>query len=105
MATAFRLSCSAFGILLAVYPREFREQFRDEMMIVFAEQLRAECKSRGIMAGLAGVWRTAGWEAIRVAVPLHLRNPAFAAAVLAILVSSAITLTFFGAVTPCSMHP
>ena len=104
MTTVFNLSCTAYGWLLAAYPRELREHFRDEMMDVFAQQLRDECRSRGIPAGLVEVWRTVGWEALCIALPLHLRNPAVAAAVLAILFSSAMTLMFFRAVTPCAMH-
>ncbi len=49
-----RLLTSFYAFLLRLYPRQFREEFRDEMMVVFAAALQ-EVKQRGFRS-IAVIW-------------------------------------------------
>jgi hypothetical protein len=88
----------AYSLLLALYPHELRQRYGAEMALVFREQMGGEFERRG-PAGVAGVWLTAGWEIVRVALPLQLRNPALIAAALSFVSASMLTLAFFRAVS------
>jgi hypothetical protein len=98
-ARSFRLSRSLYGFLLLAYPWDLRDGYGKEMERVFAEQLSGAWRQRGL-AGAARVWTLAGWELVRVAAPLHLRNPALIAAALSFVSASALALAFFRAVSP-----
>jgi hypothetical protein len=93
-----RISCFAYGLLLSVYPSEFRRRFGVEMRQVFADQLNGEGSLRGIL-GVLSVWRSAGWEILSVAVPLQLCNSTVIAGALSFVLSSALCLAFFRAVS------
>jgi hypothetical protein len=98
MMSVHEISCRAYGALLALYPKEFRERFGSEMRLVFADQLRGELRVHGFR-GVLRVWRTAFAEILTAAAPLQLRSSAVIAAALSILISSFICLEFFKAVS------
>ena len=50
------ISYRAYRILLASYPRRFRQQYREEMAIAFRDACR-EAYNRDGSIGLIGVWR------------------------------------------------
>ena len=54
MKSFIRLLTSFYAFLLRLYPRQFREEFRDEMMVVFTSVLQ-EVRQRGIRS-LAVIW-------------------------------------------------
>jgi hypothetical protein len=65
------MSARIYGWLVAFYPEDLRRDFGEEMVLVFAEELRD--------AGLAGtvrVWRRALVEFFRLAPPGWAANPA-----------------------------
>jgi hypothetical protein len=65
------MSARIYGWLVAFYPEDLRRDFGEEMVLVFAEELRD--------AGLAGavrVWRRALVEFVRLALPNCVANPA-----------------------------
>jgi hypothetical protein len=99
MTGLVRIGCRAYGLLLALYPRELRQRYGAEIALVFREQMGSEFERRGL-GGVAGVWLTAGWEIVRVALPLQLTNPALIAAALSFVSASMLTLAFFRAVSP-----
>jgi hypothetical protein len=98
MHSAPRVSCFVYGLLLRLYPGEFRRRFGAEMWQVFAEQMRGERQRRGFR-GTLFVWQTAAWEIMSVAVPLQLRNSIMIAAALSFVLSSVLCLAFFRAVS------
>jgi hypothetical protein len=99
MSNAMRLGCSAYGLLLLLYPQDLRSRYSGEMKLVFREQLQGELMRRGA-SGAARVALLAVWEVVSVAAPLQLRNPTVIAAALSIVTSSILVLTFFRAVSP-----
>ena len=60
-----------FRLTLALYPRELRERFGDEMELVF-DELLADARRDGGVLGVLHVWRFAISELITVAVPSRL---------------------------------
>jgi hypothetical protein len=98
MPKALRISCAAYGLLLALYPKELRQRFGEDMMQVFADQMCGEWQRRGVI-GVVRVWFTSGWEVISVAAPLQLRNPVVIAAAFSLVSSSVLFLAFFRAVS------
>jgi len=74
MSNAMRLGCSAYGLLLLLYPQDLRSRYSGEMKLVFREQLQGELMRRGA-SGAARVALLAVWEVVSVAAPLQLRNP------------------------------
>ena len=60
-----------FRRTLALYPRELRERFGDEMELVF-EDLLADARREGGVAGVIRVWRFTLAELLTVAVPNRL---------------------------------
>jgi hypothetical protein len=99
MANAFRISCSAYHFLLILYPHELRNEFGDDMMDVFAEQMSGQWNRHGVV-GVVRVWLIAGWEVMSVAAPLQLRNPLVIAGALSFVCSSVLALAFFRSVSP-----
>jgi hypothetical protein len=98
MANVFRLSCAAYGCLLALYPADVRKRYGAEMIDGFAEQLRDEWKYRGALGGLR-VWLTAACAILSIAAPHQLRNPVVIATAFSLVSSSALFLAFFRAVS------
>ena len=72
MLPAIRLSCRVYAALLLLYPSTLRRQFGDEMIEVFADQMRDACRRDGWVGGL-GVWCCVGGESLRTAVSSHLQ--------------------------------
>jgi hypothetical protein len=99
MRPAPRVSCFVYGLLLRLYPGEFRRRFGAEMRQVFAEQMHGEQHRRGFR-GTLFVWQTAAWEIISAAVPLQLRSSIMIAVALSFVLSSILCLAFFRAVSP-----
>ena len=99
MRSAPRVSCFVYGLLLRLYPGEFRRRFGAEMWQVFAEQMHGERQRRGFR-GTLFVWQTAAREIISAAVPLQLRSSIVIAAALSFVLSSILCLAFFRAVSP-----
>jgi len=98
MPTILRASCLIYRSLLLSYPAELRHRFGEEMVEVFADQMRDEWTQHGPTAGML-VALTAGWEILTVAVPCHLQNSVVIAAMLSFVSSSALFLGLFRAVS------
>ncbi|MGA3318449.1 MAG: hypothetical protein ABSC64_18685 [Candidatus Korobacteraceae bacterium] len=98
MPTASHINCLAYRALLAAYPSGLRRRFGAEMVQVFADQVSEEWKQYGVL-GVARVWLTATWEVVSVAVPLRLSHPSVIAAALSFIVSSALFLGLFRAIS------
>jgi hypothetical protein len=98
MAKMLELSSSVYGRLLALCPREFRRRFGAEMMGVF-EDLLCDALRQGGLAGLASLSCSAYWDVITVAVLTRLRNTAVIAGGLSLVVSAALFLALFRAVS------
>jgi len=60
-----------FRWTLALYPRELRERFADEMELVFEEMMADAWREGGLLAALR-VWRSTLAELLTVAVPNRL---------------------------------
>lgn len=88
-----------YGVLLLVYPREFRVRFGNEMMDTFSEEIRSQRKIHGY-PGVLRAWCFAFWEVASVAGPLQLQCSMAPALLVSILASTALILSFFAAVTP-----
>ena len=99
MRSAPRVSCFVYGLLLRLYPGEFRRRFGAEMWQVFAEQMHEERQRRGFR-GTLFVWQTAACEIISAAVALQLRSSTLVAVALSFVLSSILCLAFFCAVSP-----
>jgi hypothetical protein len=98
MASAVRVSCGLYKILLFTYPSDFRLRFESEMVTAFSDLICGEWNHNGL-PGVARVWRSAVGEVFSVAVPLLLRRPIVIAASLSVLWSIALFMTVFHAMT------
>jgi len=98
MTSAVRVSCGLYKMVLLTYPRDFRLRFGSEMATTFSDQICAEWKHNGL-PGVARVWRSAVGEVLSVAVPLRLRSPIVIATSLSLLLSTALFMTVFHAMT------
>ena len=98
MASAVRVSCGLYKILLFTYPSDFRLRFESEMVTTFSDLICGEWKHNGL-PGVARVWRSAIGEVFSVAVPLHLQSPVVITISLALLSSLALFMTGFHAMT------
>ena len=98
MPNLIRNSRVIYNAMLFAYPRDFRRRFGSEMMSTFSDQLSDEWGQNG-MAGALRVWHSAARELFCVAVPLQLRNPTAAAVALSFLISSAVFMAIFRAVS------
>jgi|SRR5208283_281437 len=72
MAPSIRLSCRVYAALLFLYPFTLRRQFGEEMVEVFADQMRDACQRDGWVGGM-GVWCCVGGEVLRTALSSHLQ--------------------------------
>ena len=66
------MSCRVYATLLLLYPATLRRQFGEEMIEVFADQMRDACQRDG-WVGWIGVWCCVGGEALRTVVSSHLQ--------------------------------
>ena len=98
MASAVRVSCGLYKMLLFTYPSDFRLRFETEMVTTFSDLICGEWKHNGL-PGVARVWRSAVGEVFSVAVPLRLRSPIVIAASLSMLLSIALFMAVFHAMT------
>src|ERR1700746_183398 len=98
MTGAVQLSCGLYKMLLFAYPRDFRLRFEGEMVTTFSEQICGEWEQNGL-AGVARVWRFALAEVFSVAVPLLLQSSIVVATSLALLLSFALFMAVFHAMT------
>ena len=87
------LSCRAYTTLLPLYPGSIRFEFRDEMLSVFAEQVRWGCEQKGI-AGLWQVWRSVVIEIFGLALPVRFNFAWLKIPATSILASSVLFLLF-----------
>jgi len=71
-ASFIRGSCRAYGALLLLYPSALRRQFGEEMIEVFADEMRDACERDGWIGGM-GVWGCVGGEIFRTALTSHLQ--------------------------------
>ena len=71
MTPSIRWNCRVYAALLFLYPSTLRRQFGQEMIEVFANQMREACRRDG-WAGGAAVWRCVGGEVLRTALSSHL---------------------------------
>jgi hypothetical protein len=72
MAPSFSWGCRIYAALVLLYPATLRRQFGEEMIEVFAEQMRDACRKNGWVGGM-GVWRSVAGETLRTALSSHLR--------------------------------
>jgi hypothetical protein len=98
MTSAVRVSCSIYRMLLFVYPSDFRMRFESEMVTTFSDLICGEWKHSGL-PGVARVWRSAVGEVFSVAAPLRLRSPIVIATSLSLLLSIALFMAVFQAMT------
>ncbi|MFZ0419792.1 MAG: hypothetical protein WAM04_16960 [Candidatus Sulfotelmatobacter sp.] len=98
MTSAVRVSCGLYKMLLFAYPSDFRQRFESEMVTTFSDLLRDEWQHNGL-PGAARVWRSAVGEVFSIAVPLQLRSPIVIAASLSLLLSTALFMAVFRAMT------
>jgi hypothetical protein len=94
----FRASCGLYKMLLFTYPSDFRLRFGSEMVATFSDLICDEWKHNGL-PGVARVWRCAVAEVFSVAVPLRLRSPIVIATSLSLLLSIALFMAVFHALT------
>ena len=64
-----------FHWTLALYPRELRQRFGDEMELVHEEMLADAYRAGGAL-GAVRVWTSALWELVTVAIPSRLETVA-----------------------------
>lgn len=72
MAPSFRFSRQVYAALLLLYPSSLRRQFGEEMIEVFADQMRDAHQKDG-WVGRMGVWRCVADETLRTALSSHLQ--------------------------------
>jgi hypothetical protein len=92
------LSIQVYRCLLRVCPHDFHQRFAEEMLNVFEDLLRDEAADHSPF-GVVPLSCSAYSELIRVAVRLRLREMPLAAAGLSCMISSALFLAFFRAVS------
>ncbi|MGD0825399.1 MAG: hypothetical protein ABR908_12490 [Terriglobales bacterium] len=71
-ASFIRWSCRLYGALLMLYPSALRRQFSEEMIEVFADQMRDACERDGWAGGM-GVWGCVSGEIFCTAFSSHLQ--------------------------------
>ena len=98
MTSAVRVSCGLYKMLLFTYPSDFRLRFESEMVTTFSDLICGEWKYNGL-PGVVRVWRSAVGEVFSVAVPLQLRSPIVIATSLSLLLSIALFMAVFHAMT------
>jgi hypothetical protein len=98
MTSAVRVSCGLYKMLLFTYPSDFRLRFESEMITTFSDLIYGEWKHNGL-PGVARVWGSAVREVFSVAVPLRLRSPMVIATSLSLLLSIALFMAVFHAMT------
>jgi hypothetical protein len=76
-ASSVRMRCRIYAALLRLYPSPLRRQFGEEMVEVFADQMRDACQRDGWVGGM-GVWRCVGGETLRTAMSSYLQIAAIA---------------------------
>ena len=87
-----------YEALLIFYPRALRHKFGAEMAEVFEALMRDAVIGHGL-AGTIPLWRSVLWELLTVALPMRLASNAVIAGAISLLVSSALFLVLFRAVT------
>ena len=87
------LSCRAYATLLPLYPVNIRFEFSEEMLSVFAEQVRCGCQQRGFV-GLWHVWYSVVTEIFELTVPFRVDLTQLKVRAASILTSSALFLLF-----------
>ncbi len=60
-----------FRWTLALYPREFRERFGDEMELVVEEMMTDAWREHGLLGALR-IWISSIWELVTVVIPTRL---------------------------------
>jgi hypothetical protein len=87
-----------YEALLIFYPPDVRRRFGAEMAEVFEALMHDAVIEHGLR-GTVSLWRSALWELLTVALPLRLASNAVMAGAISLLVSSALFLVLFRAVT------
>lgn len=95
---SIELNLRVYRYLLRLCPREFHHRFAEEMLGVFEDALREEVRERGRRRSIV-LSCSAYCDLIHVAARLRLRDMPLAAAALSIMVSSALFLALFRAVS------
>jgi hypothetical protein len=72
MPPSLRWNCRVYTAVLLLYPATLRRQFGEEMIEVFADQMR-DAWQKDRWAGGVGVWGCVGREALRTALSGHLQ--------------------------------
>jgi len=98
MISALRASCGLYKMLLFTYPSDFRLRFESEMVTTFSDLISGEWEHNGLR-GIARVWRSAVGEVFSAAVPLQLQRSIVVATSLAPLLSFALFMAIFYAMT------
>jgi hypothetical protein len=98
MTSAVRASCGLYKMLLFAYPSDFRLRFGSEMVTTFSDLICDEWEHNGLL-GVVRVWRSALGEVFSAAVPLRLRSPIVIATSLSLLLSIALFMAVFHAMT------
>jgi hypothetical protein len=71
-ASSIPISSRVYATLLLLYPANLRRQFGEEMIEVFADQMRDACQRDGWVGGI-GVWRCVGGETLRTVLSSYLQ--------------------------------
>jgi hypothetical protein len=71
-ASPVHMNCRVYATLLLLYPSTLRRQFGEEMIEVFADQMRDACQRDGWVGGI-GVWCCVGGETLRTVLSSHLQ--------------------------------
>jgi len=93
---------AVFRQLLVLYPRELRERFGDEMVLVFGEQITEAWRAARV-TGLVRIWLRAIWELATIAVPQRVFAPAVFAGAVSLIAASAVFLALLRALAPVSV--
>jgi hypothetical protein len=99
MQTTFKACSRTYGVLLALYPRELRLRFAEEMTDVFEQQIEEAWDESGFM-GLVRVWLCAIRELLCVALPTQLGQPIVVVPTLSLIGNSAMFLALLRELSP-----
>jgi hypothetical protein len=92
MALPLRVSHRVYAALLLLYPTALRQQFGEEMLEVFTDQMR-DARNKDGWVGEMAVWRCVAGETVHTVVSSHLQTASVS--VLSILAAFGLVTTFF----------
>ena len=99
MQTTFKACSRVYSVLLALYPRDLRLRFAEEMTEVFEHQVQDAWDESGFN-GLARVWLCTIRELLCVALPSQLGQPIVVVPTLSLIGNSAMFLALLRELSP-----